>query len=90
MKTILLAYLLSCGADATTTTIVLKHGGREVELPTQNPYVIDGLTAGQAVGVAGMLVRLHRTHPKLAVGMGLLSVGVRGFVVAHNVSQLGK
>ena len=90
MKAIILAYILLSGADAATTTIALKHGGREVLLPTQNPALIDALTAGQAASVSLALVRLHRTHPKLAVGMGLLSVGIRGFVVTHNVGQLGK
>jgi hypothetical protein len=90
MKALLLAYLLSSGADAGTTHYALNHGGHEVIWPTQNPWLIDGLTAGQAVGVTGLGIKLHRTHPRLAITMAVISVGIRGAVVASNIYQVRK
>lgn len=90
MKTLILTYVLFSGADAATTHYALNHGGHEVLWPTQNPWLIDGLTAGQAVGVSDALVHLHRRHPRLAVGFGVVSVAIRGAVVVSNIHQLRK
>ncbi len=90
MKILLLSYLLLSGADATTTHIALNRGGREVLWPTQNPYLIDGLTAGQAIGVTGLATTLHKGHPRLAVGMLVVSTVVRGVVVVSNIHQMRK
>ncbi len=90
MKALLLAYLLLSGTDATTTHIALNRGGREVMWPTQNPYLIDGLTLGQAVGVIGLVTTLHRGHPRLAMGMLVVSTVIRGAVVVSNIHQMRK
>jgi len=90
VKVLLLAYLLSSGADAITTHYALNHGGREVMWPTQNPWLIDGLTAGQAAATTELVSKLHRSHPRLAITMGVISVAIRGAVVVSNIHQLRK
>ncbi len=90
MKTLILTYILFSGTDASTTHYALNHGGHEVMWPTQNPWLVDSLTAGQAVGVALGLGQLHHTHPKLAVGLAVMAAAIRGTVVVSNIHQLRK
>lgn len=88
MKPLLLTYALLCGADSATTYIALAHGGREVWLPTQNPYVIHATTAAQYAVFAWSLQDLNKQHPKLARVVGWSVAAVRGVAVAYNVRQV--
>jgi hypothetical protein len=85
VKPLILSWWLLCGADAGTTHYVLKTGGVEVMLPTQNPYVIDGWIASQAYAGA-KLFGPKRTKTTTAIGIGLMAW--RGFVVAHNAREI--
>ena len=89
MKELILTFNLLCGADTVSTHIVLHQGGHEFVLPSQNPWVIDGMVAGQAVLGSYALTRLDRNgHPKLARVIGWTLVGIRAVAVVHNVGQI--
>lgn len=85
MKGLILSWWLLCGGDAATTHYVLKTGGREVMLPTQNPYVIDGWVAAQAHAGSKLF---GPKHTKTSVGIGIGLMAWRGFVVAHNTREI--
>ena len=81
---------LSCGADAATTHYALLHGGREVLIPTQNAYVIDGVAVGEAAATSYSLMKFGKNHPRAAKVLGWSIVAARGIVVANNINQLRK
>ena len=85
MKTLMVvAWLTGVGADAGSTAYALSHGGREVVL-TQSTAVNSTVIAGEGIGGAYGLLRLYRTHPKLAVGIGVVAGIGRSLIAAHNV-----
>lgn len=88
MKGLILSWWLLCGADAATTHTILATGGQEALLPTQNPYVIDGFVAMQMIGGAFVLREMHKTHPKLATGIGIGMIAFRAFAVGNNAQQI--
>lgn len=88
MKPLLLTWWLICGADATTTHMGMARGYEERWLPASNPWVVDGMVAGQAALGTFAVRRLNRTHPRAARVLGWTLVGVRMFAVVHNVGQL--
>lgn len=92
MKPLLILFHLACGADAASSHLALhQHPGvvREQVLPTQNPWVIDGVVAGEAaVTTAGALWLRRHDHPKWAKGIVWLAVGVRAVAVAQNIRTL--
>ena len=90
MTPLLLALNLLCGADATTTQVALRHGAREITLPTQNPWAATALLASESAGMSYGLLSLNRQHPRLARVIGWTAVGIRAAVVAHNVRELRK
>jgi hypothetical protein len=90
MKPLLLSWWILAGSDAATTHYMLNTGGREVLLPTQNPVAIDGILGAQAWAADRSLRRLHATHPRLALAMGAGLVGVRAYVVQHNMREIAR
>ena len=89
MKTLLIvAWLSGVGADATSTHLALKQGARETVL-SQNVHLNDAIFAGEAVGGSVGLLKLYRTHPKLAVGLAVVSSAFRGTVAVRN-AQAGR
>jgi hypothetical protein len=90
MTHLLLTLNILLGADAATTHGILSRGGREVLLPTQNVWAIDGIVAAEGVGMSYGLSKLAVEHPKLAKGLTWTLIGVRGAIVASNLRQLGK
>lgn len=85
MKPLILAIALSFGADAATTHVGLASGrARETLLPTQNPYVIDAIIAGEVIEARWSLGKMHEHHPKLALTIGWIAVGLRATVAVHN------
>ena len=90
MRTILLGIWLSYGADAATTNYALNRGGREILIPSQNVYVINGVVAGEAYLSSHSLSKFSKKHPKAAKLVGIGMIAVRSFVVYHNVEQLRK
>lgn len=84
LKPLLLTFQLLCVGDAVSTHVILDHGGHEIIFPTQNPWAIDGLVAGQAVAVSYVFSKTDTRHPKLTrVALGGL-IAVRVFAVIHN------
>ena len=90
MKILLFGVWLSFGSDAATTNYALNHGGREVLIPSQNAFVIDGVVAGEGLLSTRGLMRLNKTHPKLAKIVGISLIIARSAVVYSNVNQLRK
>ena len=91
MKTILFGIWLTCGSDAATTHYALtQRNAKEVVMPTQNPYAIDGIVAGEAALTSLGLYHLNRKHPSIARVVGWSMIALRGAVVVHNVEQLRK
>lgn len=89
MKPLIFAIALSFGADAASTHVGrATERTREVLLPTQNPYVIDAIVAGEAIAVSLALNRLHKDHPKLATRLGWGIVGYRSTLAVHNLYAL--
>lgn len=90
MKPLLLTFVLSCGVDASQTHYGLLHGATETFLPTQNPWVADGLMAGEAVAGAYALDRLSRSHPTASKRITWILIGARFVAIAWNAHQLLK
>ena len=90
MKPLILTWVLMCGADAATTSAILNGGGREMVLPTQNPWVASAIIGGQATVGAITLSKLAIRHPKLARWVGWTIVGIRATAVVYNSNQLSK
>ena len=88
MKTLMfLAWLGGTGADAVSTHVALNHGAHELVM-TQNPAVDDILIGGQAVGGAIFLARLHKTHPRTAVVVGVVAGSFRAYIAYHNIQAI--
>lgn len=96
MKPLLLTLNLLCGADAASTHVGLVQGRnatvtgtREGFLPTQNPFVIDGIIAGQAVASSLALSWLDKHgHSRLARVIAWTSIGVHAVVVTRNIKAI--
>lgn len=95
MKTLLILWFASNGADLLTTQVALNHP----EIHEANKVMANGharvpLKIGSAVALAVVAERLHDRHPKLA--KGLLSVGtaanltVAGFNISTTIRVGGK
>ena len=88
MKTLMfLAWLGGTTGDAASTHYALLHGAHELIL-TQSPVVNDVIVGSQAAGGMILLARLHRTHPKTAVAVGLLAGSFRAYVAVHNLQAI--
>lgn len=89
MKTFLLVWALSKGADVGTTAAVLQQGGRE-----SNPMLssrVSVMLTQQALWSAGELVvikGLSRNHPKWAKGLAMVSIGGSLYGAVHNGHEL--
>jgi len=83
----LLAWNLLCFSDAATTHSILSAGGREVTIPTQQPWAIDGVVAAQAIAVDVTALKLRKNHPKAAWALVIGMTAARGFIVAHNLRE---
>lgn len=85
MKPLIITLALAHGADVGTTVYGLKHGAREVFLPTQSPAAIAAIVGGEyAIEVWAVHALSTQGHPKLARVIGWTLVGVRGSIAAHN------
>jgi hypothetical protein len=88
VKTLLVVWGLTCGGDALTTNYIMRTGGREAWLPTQNPAVATTIAGGTcAAGLVGVS-QLAKEHPKAAKFIGWTIVGVRGSIVVSNLNQI--
>jgi hypothetical protein len=91
MKTILLGVWLSFGSDAAATHYAItQRAAREVLIPTQSPWALDGIVAGEAALTSLGLYHLNHNHPKAAKLIGWSIIGLRSVVVYHNVNELRK
>lgn len=85
---LLAAWLGACSADAVTTTYALKHGGREIIIPTQNSLAINAIIAGQAAaGTISVSYIAKKGHPKTARLIGWTLVALRATAVGWNLYQ---
>jgi len=83
MKSILLALLLSHGADAVSSHVAMQRGGQELVL-TQNSGVNAALLAGTAVTSTLAFKELRKAHPRWAWALVLADVGVHSLAALHN------
>lgn len=88
MKPLLIVFGLTCAGDPITTHHILTHGGTEVWLPTQNPAAASAISAGTCIAGLVSLHGLSKDHPKAARILGWTLVGLRGSIVASNVTQI--
>jgi hypothetical protein len=88
VKTLLVVWGLTCGGDALTTHHIMRTGGHEAWLPTQNPAVATTIAGGTcAAGLVGVS-HLAKDHPKAAKVIGWTIVAVRGAIVVSNLNQI--
>jgi hypothetical protein len=88
LKAGLLLFNLLCASDAVETHIVLTHGGRELTLPTQNPWVVDTIVVGQMVLADVVFPKWDKRHPKRTrILLGTL-IALRTVAVVHNGIQV--
>lgn len=88
-KVVLTIWLTTFGADAATTHVVLQQGtGREYLIPTQNPFAIDAVIAGEAGIGYWALKKLRTRHPKLATALTIAVVGIHGAAAIHNATLI--
>ena len=92
MKSLILGIWLTYGSDAASTHYALTHyNGREALIPTQSPYAIDAVIIGEATLTSFSVNWLDKhEHPKVARIIGWTAVGLRGFVVVHNIKEMRK
>jgi hypothetical protein len=84
MKTAMFLVWLTGGiADSSSTCQALARGGREVVLTQSCGANAAIIGAEMAAGSFG-LNKLYRTHPKLAVGIGIAAGALRVGIAAHN------
>ncbi len=85
LKAVMLGTFLAGGAmDMQSTCQALGNGGREVVL-TQSCRVNAAVISGEMAAGAYGLNKLHQTHPKLAVTLGIAAGLFRASVAAHNL-----
>ncbi len=84
MKTVLLALLLSHGADAVSSHVAMQRGGHELVL-TQHSGVNAALLAGTAVTSALAFKELRKSHPRWAWGLVIVDVAVHGLATQYNL-----
>lgn len=80
---ILGAFLAGGVADASSTCAALARGGREVVL-TQSCRANTAIIGAEMAAGSYGLSKLYQTHPKLAVGIGIVAGAFRIGVAAHN------
>ncbi len=88
MKLMLLFVNLTFGADAATTSYGLKHGATEVMIPSQNVLVLDAIASGEAVSASLGLIKLNKTHPRMAKIFSWSLICARSAVVYHNANEI--
>lgn len=90
MKALLIVWGLTCGGDAGTTAYILRTGGVETWLPTQNPAIAATVAGGTCVAGIPGIERLSKVHPRAAKIIGWSVVTLRASIVAHNAEQIYK
>ena len=83
----LAAWLVACGADATTTHLALRRGGHELFL-TQSPVANDVILGGEALAGVLILTKASRKHPKLAKVVMSISLSAHGVAAVWNLGNL--
>lgn len=86
LLTLRLAAVGMAATDVTTTATILHQGGQERNPLLQRQTVLRAaaVDAGTLTGV----YTLEAKHPRLAAGLYLAMVGVRGLAVVHNVRSI--
>jgi hypothetical protein len=91
MKVMLFGIWMTFGADAASTHIALKNGATEIVMPSQNPFVLDGIAIAEASSSSYGLIWLDKhKHPKTARILGWTLIAVRGSIVVSNIEQMRK
>lgn len=85
MKPWLIALAVARALDVTSTCQGIAAGNIEANPLLPNACAAQvGLHSGIAVGQIAALALLHRTHPKLALVLGLVSISVETGAAVHN------
>lgn len=85
------AHVLAQFADISTTEYALGTGRYREANPlmrgiANRPIRASLVKGGYAVGTSYLLLKLHRSHPRLAFGIAAGSAVFTGIVAAHNAS----
>lgn len=77
-------------ADAISTHVAIVHyGARETIIPSQKPWIIDGVLGAQVYSGPKVIRALDELdHPKLARVLGWSCVALHAMAVANNVRQM--
>lgn len=77
-------------ADAISTHVaIVRYGARETIIPSQKPWIIDGVLGAQAYfGTKNLSTLDALDHPKLARVIGWTCVALHAVAVANNVRQM--
>lgn len=80
----------SSAVDVATTRYAMRHGAIELNpIAGQNMQRQAALSFGAASSTLLTTRYLHESHPKTALGIRLVYIGLRVFVGVHNV-KVGK
>jgi len=86
---LLAGFIAAMSADAGTTHYGLaKYGCCEVVLPTQNPWVVDGIEAGEITAGIWAFKRLYKHNRKMAVILLVGATIAHSAATVNNVYQL--
>jgi hypothetical protein len=67
--------------DGVTTVLGVRHGCREILVPTQNPWVLGGLKMGAGVAVAITLPKAPGKKLRIGLASAVIGSGVAGGVL---------
>lgn len=81
--------LATTAGDMATTHIGLSSGGREINPIMRHELARYTLPPATAAVLLVTTERLRKSRPKTALAMRIAVVAVRGYVIAHNVRQIG-
>lgn len=75
--------------DGAVTHIGVQKGLiREAWLPTSNPWAVDAVMVGEEIGSDRAVRHMAKDHPKVAKGMLVAMIAIRGLAVASNIHQI--
>lgn len=83
------AHVVAQFADVSTTSFAMGRGGFREANPVMRPFAGNPIRlalvkGAYATGTSYLLLKLHRTRPKTAFGLAVLSVVTTGYVARRN------
>ena len=83
LNAVLGGWLAIMAGDAVTTHVGLQLGAQE-RLLSQNPWVNDGLIAGEAGAMFYLTKKYYKQRPKTAIAVLAVFMLYRGWIDVHN------